>query len=360
MGNLYIKKKTNLMYQINKDITKLNHLINKDEFLMENVYEISNGIWHIIPYIEKDQCRYWIDRYGHYMMIEMESMWYERSNHFVYDGNYGLNSGVVNKIFDDKIITTKVLRQNNIKTPDELLLIRSDSTYSNSDNNIMAAKKFVEKIWYPIICKPLSDMKGNGVIKVNNENELYRFRDKFDNGELGNRHYIMQQYISWGDYRILYLDGEVIASYKRIPANIVWDGKSSINDLLISNDIFVNNIENIKVFLESHDYNIDHILEDKQILQILPTANLSTWGTAQVITLSPEDIIFVKKIAHMWWARYFWLDIITESNVRDGYVIEINKSPGIMGISSIDKNFPVIFGRKIWQAIKNTCPNPKA
>lgn len=342
------------MYQINKDISKLQYLSNKADFESNTVYEMSNGLWHIIPFLEKEKISYRVEKYWHYMSIDVSHINQNKKNHFVYDGNYGLNNSVINKIFDDKIITTKILINNDIKTPKELLLIRTESIFSNQDNSYQALEQFVKKINYPIICKPLSDMQGRGVIKINNNNELKQFWDKFDIWEFGNRHYIAQEYITWYDCRILYLDGEVLISYQRIPAQIVWDGKSTIQDFINNNDKFIENIDSISSYLKSNGYNLDDILEDKQILQILPTANLSTWWTAKVIDINQDDINFVKKIAHIYWARYFGLDMMYTDKISDWYIIEINKSPGIMGISSAEISFPSYFWQKVLDAIKST------
>lgn len=345
------------MYEINKDVSKLGYLINKSDFewyKWHNVYEMSNGLWHIIPFLEKEKINYRVDNYGHYMSIDMSNISTSRDNHFVYDGNYGLNSSVINKIFDDKIITTKVLLNNHIKVPKELLLIKSDSIFSNDQNDFTSLLKFTKQIHYPIICKPLNDMKGNGVIKINNDIELKQFWEKFDTSELGNRHYIAQQYIPWSDCRILYLDGEILVAYKRIPAHIIWDGTSTILTLIEKNNIFIENIQSISSYLYSSNHSMEDILKDKQILQILPTANISTWWTAKVITLSDEDNTWVKKIANIWWARYFWLDVMYDDNVKDWYVLEINKSPWVMGIMWLQADFANYFWQKILNAIKKT------
>lgn len=339
------------MYIINKNINPLSYLTNKKEFEWDTSYEISNGLWHIIPFLEKAKINYRVEKYWHYMMIDLSKYDKSRKNHFVYDGNYGLNDSVVNKIFDDKIVTTKVLSNNNIKTPKELLLIRSESIFSNNQNDLKSLSQFTKQVWYPIICKPLSDMQWNGVMKINNDKELEIFWDRFDIWEFGNKHYIAQQYIEWKDCRVLYLDHEVLIAYERKPAVIVWDGINNISQLIMSNPTFEKNIDSIFSYLYNHGYSTDDILEDKQILQILPTANLSTWGTAKVINLTEDDKNFVKKIAHIRWARYFGLDIMYQDSISWWYVIEINKSPGIMGISSIDENFPKTFWQKILDAI---------
>lgn len=342
------------MYQINKNISKLQYLSNKADFEWKVVYEISNGLWHIIPFLEKDKINYRVDRYGHYMSIDLSNISKNKKNHFVYDGNYGLNDSIVNKIFDDKIITTKILSNNGIKTPNELLLIKSDSIFSNSDNGYKALLKLIETIWYPIICKPLSDMKGKGIMKINDNNWLKQFWEKFELWEFGNRHYIAQQYIAWNDCRVLFLDWEVLIAYQRAPAQVSWDGRSTILELISKNDIFMQNIDSISSYLNIHDYNIDDILEDKQILQILPTANISTWWTAKIIKLTEQDIERVRKIGKIWGANYFGLDVIYDDNIKDWYVIEINKSPGIMGIASVDENFASYFWQKVLDAIKKS------
>ena len=87
--------------------------------------------------------------------------------------------------------------------------------------------------------------------------------------------HLLQTYILGRDYRVLYLDGEILVAYERIPPTITGDGENTIKTL-IEKDFPTINQKKVKHYLETQGVNTETILEKNKTLPLLPTANIAT------------------------------------------------------------------------------------
>ena len=87
--------------------------------------------------------------------------------------------------------------------------------------------------------------------------------------------HLLQTYIPGRDYRVLYLDGEILVAYERIPPTIIGDGKNTIKNL-IEKDFPMINQKKVEHYLETQGVNTETILEKNKTLPLLPTANIAT------------------------------------------------------------------------------------
>lgn len=87
--------------------------------------------------------------------------------------------------------------------------------------------------------------------------------------------HLLQTYIPGKDYRVLYLDGEILVAYERIPPTITGDGENTIKTL-IEKDFPTINQKKVKHYLETQGVNTETILEKNKTLPLLPTANIAT------------------------------------------------------------------------------------
>ena len=87
--------------------------------------------------------------------------------------------------------------------------------------------------------------------------------------------HLLQTYIPGRDYRVLYLDGEILVAYERIPPTITGDGENTIKNLIETNFPTINQ-KKVEHYLETQGINTERILQKNKTLSLLPTANIAT------------------------------------------------------------------------------------
>ena len=145
-----------------------------------------------------------------------------------------------------------------------------------------------------------------------------------------------------------------MVAYKRENVSITWDGANTILDIIREADFNITDKVVMEKYLKTKKVDINSILWKWEKIEVLPTANISTGWEASVVNLSNEDIDFIRDIANIFWATYFWIDIITTWSIADWTVIEINGAPWIGWISKILPWFKKKFANIIWNKVKNT------
>jgi len=213
-----------------------------------------------------------------------------------------------------------------------------------SDQDLDAARQYAKVLGYPVIVKPNSKSQGMGVEKVYHDDEL-SIAMKYIFNEIKDRVAVVQQFVEGDDYRIVTLDNEVIAAYRRLPLSVVGDGIHSIMQLLqIKQETFnaigrdtVIKLDDPKVHrrLQRLDLKYEDVPSKNESIRLLDNANLSTGGDAIDVTdiIHPSYKEMAVKLAHDMGLRYSGVDIITkvpvEEPVSNYSVIEINAAPGL-------------------------------
>lgn len=324
----------------------LRYLINKNQFIWWSSFPFSQWLLPIINALEADCHHYTIDQYWYYLRTTLPN----GSIKTFYGYDYGLNRSDAHRVFDDKIICWKILEQAGINTPPSLLLVATYSTFSNESNNRTSAHIFAKKYGFPLIIKPINGRQWRGVAKITTLESLNHHIDIL-NEKGGSPYCMIQPCIPWDDIRVIYFDNTIELAYKRIPASIVWDGIRTIEQL-IQDQSLQEYIPAIQDYISIYGYRLYDILKIGDSLQVLPTANISTWWTAQLVKVSKNDHIFIQHIAHTLWVRYFWADIITTGSLDEGTVIELNKMPWFTGANKVQVWFSDQLGIKIWNSLK--------
>jgi glutathione synthase/RimK-type ligase-like ATP-grasp enzyme len=311
-------------------------------------YPIQNGILNIIDAIQEDGYPITVDEYGYYMRVDMPN----GTQRAIYGCDYGINkNAVIHRVFDDKIICSKMLHQAGFATPESFLFVKSKSAYTNDSNNISAALDFAQHLGYPLIVKPTHGLKGRWVVKIKNKQILTQYLEDSQTEEGGPFNLIIQEFISWKDVRVIYLDGQIESAYQRIAASIVGDGKHTIQELISQKNEKAERAV-ISNHLANEGMTLEDILQMWEKTQYVVTANVSTGGEVEAYPWDDQDLEFMKAIAHTTGARYFGADILTDGNLRDGVILELNKMPGCVGAERLEPWFAKKLGAKIWEIIK--------
>ena len=207
-------------------------------------------------------------------------------------------------------------------------------------------KDAVRYVGYPLVVKPISGNHGRGIsTNVQNwEDALVAFEaaKKVSNSV------IIEKYIIGEDYRLLVIDGKLVAAAKRTPAHVVGNGKSTIQQLIdkVNDDprrgyghekvltrIEVNDLT--RSILKEHRKNLRSVLKKGEVFNLKDTANLSTGGTAEDVTdiVHPYNIFMAERIAKIIDLDICGIDIMTTDIGQplpetDGAVLEVNAGPG--------------------------------
>ena len=210
------------------------------------------------------------------------------------------------------------------------------------NRNIDAAYDYAKKLGWPVIVKPNSGSQGSGVALVYNKKEFYSaMRAIFKVDRIA----IVQTFVEGNDYRIVVLDNKIISAYKRIPLNIIGDGKSTIKQLLEKKQAkFIADGRDtqikfedlrIKNKLKHQKLTFDSIPEKKQLVYLLDNANLSTGGDSVDIThkIHPKFKKMAIKLTRDMNLRLCGVDLIVDGDISnkssDYWILEINAAPGL-------------------------------
>ncbi len=234
----------------------------------------------------------------------------------------------------DKALTKTMLDEAGIAVP------RGGVVDSIEDACALAAD-----IGFPVVVKPLDGNHGRGVTtNVTSEQGL---RAAFEGAQQHSDDVIVEQYFTGRDYRVLVIDGKVVAVAERMAAHVIGDGVHTLAQLVEREN--ANPLRG-----EGHEAPLSKIvLGDKclakiraagltlqsvpqkgQMVVLCDTANISTGGIAIDRT---DDIHPLTRAAMERAARVIGLDIAGIDVVtRDialplngnGAVIEVNASPG--------------------------------
>lgn len=213
-----------------------------------------------------------------------------------------------------------------------------------SPRNTQAALQYAQELGYPVIVKPNSKSQGMGVEKAYNDEELVTGLGFIFN-EIKERVALVQRFVEGDDYRVVVLDKEVIASYRRSPLAVVGDGSHSIAQLLqtkqekfrqMGRDTVIKMGDpKIQRKLARSGLNFDFVPANQTIVKLLDNANLSTGGDAVDVTdaMHPSYKELAVKLSHDMGLRYSGVDILTTSPIENPLgkycVVEINAAPGL-------------------------------
>jgi len=207
-------------------------------------------------------------------------------------------------------------------------------------------KKTIARIGYPIVIKPLDGNHGKGA-SIN----LTKWEDAVAGlafAKQYSRRVIVEKFITGFDFRILVIDNKIVAAAQRVPANVVGDGKLTIQQLIDEENKnprrgygHENVLTEITVDRDTLDllakkkYSLETVPAKKEIVYLKSTANLSTGGTSIDVTdmLHPENIFLAERISRVIGLDVCGIDIMANNLTQSlkengGVVLEVNAAPG--------------------------------
>ncbi len=202
---------------------------------------------------------------------------------------------------------------------------------------------------FPVVIKPLDGNHGRGVTTdINSWREAEAaFDTAIATSKLGE--VIVERYHLGRDHRVLVVNGQVVAVAERVPAHVVGDDRSTIEELIEEtnrdprrgegHDNVMTRIELDRSsfeLLRQQRCGLDTILREGEICYLRATANLSTGGIAidRTDEIHPHNIWLAERAAQIIGLDIAGIDIVTPDISRplpevNGVVIEVNAAPGL-------------------------------
>ena len=204
-----------------------------------------------------------------------------------------------------------------------------------------------QEIGFPVVIKPNNGQMGRGVSigvkSVKEAREAYRRAREFD------RSVLIEEFVPGADFRMVVIDGQLVAASKRIPGHVVGDGKHNIQELVdeVNRDprrgdgprfswtkIAIDDQANR--LLAELGYDLNTVPKEGETVYLRRNANTSDGGTSVDVTdeVHPDNAAIAIRAAEAVGLDIAGVDVLTEDITRSmheigGAICEINSRPGL-------------------------------
>jgi cyanophycin synthetase len=239
------------------------------------------------------------------------------------------------EIAGDKRLTRKILDDLGLPVPRQAEVYDADEAVAEA-----------ERLGYPVVVKPLDSNHGKSVaINLKTPEQVCEAYEKAR--EIGSG-VIVESFLQGNDYRILVVNGKVIAVSQRVPGHVVGDGQHTIAELIdlvnrdprrgVGHEKVLTRLvvdDQARRLLGEAGLTLDSVLPEGKVFALRSTGNLSTGGTA----IDKTDAIHydvrvmaeraVKAIGlDVGGVDYMSPDISRSYKDVGGGIVEINAGPG--------------------------------
>ena len=240
-------------------------------------------------------------------------------------------------IAGDKKLTTTLLAAAGLPVP------RSDMVRSADEAGAVAAR-----IGYPVVTKPLDGNHGRGVsLDLRTDADVRRgFERAIEQTRSGI--VVVESYIQGNDYRVLVIDGHMVAVAQRVPAHVIGDGEHTVRELVdITNRDPRRGIGHEKVLtrikvdgsaeelVKRQGFDLDAVPPKGSVLKLAATGNMSTGGISidRTWEADHDNVEIAEEAARVVGLDVAGIDFLTPDicqPVREtgGAIVEVNAAPG--------------------------------
>ena len=204
----------------------------------------------------------------------------------------------------------------------------------------------IRRIGFPLVFKPLNGNHGRGAtINVKTHAEAI---SAFEHAARISPRVIVESFVSGYDFRVLVIDNKMVAAALRIPARIMADGESTIQELIdqenrdprrgyghenVLTEIIVD--RDTLDLLAKKGYHLETVPAKGEVVYLKSTANLSTGGTSVDVTdqVHPQNIFICERISRIIGLDVCGIDIMAQNLTEPltetgGVILEVNAAPG--------------------------------
>jgi cyanophycin synthetase len=260
---------------------------------------------------------------------------YGKNRKFIQAAMTSATGGIAVEIAGDKELTKTILEQADLPVP-------RGRVVETADEAIAALSDFGG----PVVLKPMDGCQGKGVsLNLTTPIEVL---EAFRIAQTYSHDVLVEEMLSGRDYRVLVVNGKLVAASERVPCHVVGDGRSTLAELIEvvnqdplrgdGHDKVLTKIKVDEVMLacvHKHGLNLESVPAAGERVLLRETANLSTGGTATDVTdiVHPETRSACERAARIVGLDICGLDLVTLDIARplqkgDGF-IEANAAPGL-------------------------------
>jgi cyanophycin synthetase len=247
------------------------------------------------------------------------------------------SSDIAVDIASNKRLTNQLLQGVGIPVP-------RSRTVETLDEALQAANA----IGYPVVLKPLDGNHGRGVqINLTSDVEIREsFAGAYDQSRSGQ--VIIESFVMGRDYRILVVNGKMVACAERVPAHVLGDGAHTIEELIdltnsdprrgIGHEKILTRIpinESVHRLLERNGYTMKSVPAPGEFVQLQLTGNMSTGGTSidRTDEIHPDNIEIAEQAAQVIGLDVAGIDMLVGDIAmplkdQGGAICEVNAGPG--------------------------------
>lgn len=278
---------------------------------------------------------------------------------FFRNTNFGINDLGSAEIARDKFYAAHFMRQFGYRVPRHRLLFsdayrrqiaRRKADSADRMPGRQSADEVAAELGFPLIVKPNDRSQGIGVELVEDREQLHGALDAAF--RLSDR-VLVESFCGGNDYRIVILDGELVAAYQRVPFHIVGNGLESVLDLLRAKQEAFRaagrtspvplDDERLARRLRRAGLDLASVLQDGRMLRLLDNANLSSGGESIDMTerLHSDHRDLAVSVTRDMGLRFCGVDLLTRDVTapvdRDDppVILEINAAPGLDNYASL-------------------------
>ncbi|GAB2966464.1 cyanophycin synthetase [Hymenobacter coalescens] len=299
------------------------HEIREDEFFGPSTHSIvAEAASRGIPYIQLEGSNIIQLGYG----VNQKRIWATTSSY---------TSHAAVEIAGNKNRTKRMLRNAGVPVP------RGTTVYDADE-----LRQAIEELGFPIVTKPLDGNHGKGAsINLTSWKEALA---GFKAAQVYSQAVIVEQFIEGFDFRLLVINGKLVAAAKRTPACVTGDGVHTIQELIdeinkdprrgVGHEKVLTRIKidkHTQQILKARELTPKSVLPAGEILYLKSTANISTGGTATDVTdlVDPYNVLLAERVAGIVGLDICGIDVLTTDiaiplNETRGAVIEVNAAPG--------------------------------
>ncbi|TME24860.1 MAG: cyanophycin synthetase [Chloroflexi bacterium] len=240
-------------------------------------------------------------------------------------------------IAGDKKLTTTLLAAAGLPVP------RSDMVRSADEAATVAGR-----IGYPVVTKPLDGNHGRGVsLDLRSEEDVRRgFERAIQQTRSGI--VVVESFIQGNDYRVLVIDGHMVAVAQRVPAHVIGDGEHTVRELVdITNRDPRRGIGHEKVLtrikldsaaeelVRRQGFDLGAVPPKESFVKLAATGNMSTGGISidRTWEADHDNVEIAEEAARVVGLDVAGIDFLTPDicqPVREtgGAIVEVNAAPG--------------------------------
>lgn len=254
---------------------------------------------------------------------------YQGRHWFINNTALPINNAPSSRLARGKHLANKILDMAGIPVPKQAKVTTSQEAIDFFNEN------------KEVVLKPSQNLGGKGISIL--PETVDDIKSAFEYAKEHDKHgkVLIEQYIHGDNYRLLVVGQKVVGVVKRLPAVVIGDGKSTIQELIIQENLvrkskFLMSIpvdEETEKHLTHKNLTLTSILKENESTSVRSNTNLTTGGTTEECSkiIHPYYIDLAINTIKALDLEFGGIDLITKDITKpvECAVNEVNYNPGL-------------------------------